>query len=249
VQPQIIRGAILYEAGFAVDADGSPHAYALPGSGLRGLDHIDNAGHRGRWLGPAGKVVIDPEILESLRGLESNPPPGYRWQPRAWWGVVCNAAGTPVEQGPGDPAPGFCVSSTSLVDPRFGERDPRRYVDSERVPYAAVPPDLTGGRGVRMGDVAVAIYRGKVAGCIVADVGPSGHYGEGSIALADDLGIAGRGQCRGRGLAWGVTWAVFPGSHAAPAWPREVADVQGQAVRMFAEWGGVAAVPWMAPGV
>lgn len=212
VQPQIIRGAILYEAGFAVDADGSPRAYALPGSGLHGLDHIDNAG-----------------------------------KPGDWYGVVCNAMGTPVVQGPDDPAPGYCVSPTSLVDPRFGQRDPRRYVDSERVPYIAVPRDLLGQRGVHMGDVALALYKGVAVGAIVADVGPKGHYGEGSIALAEALGIA--SSPRGGGVGWGITWLLWPGSHGSPAWPRAIEDVQAQAVRMFADWGGIAGVPWLAPSV
>lgn len=209
---QLIRGAYLWQSGFAVDADGSPHAYALPGSGLHGLDHIDNAGSHGKW-----------------------------------WGVVCNASGVPVVQADNDPCPGYCVSTTSLVDPRYGERDPRRYVDSEHVPYIAVPPDLMGNRGVRMGDVCLALYKGAVAGAIVADVGPKGHYGEGSIALAEALGLP--SSPRGGGVSWGVTFVVWPASHASPAWPRSNEDVQAQAVRMFAEWGGVAAVPWMAPSV
>lgn len=209
---QLIRGAYLWQSGFAVDADGSPRAYALPGSGLHGLDRIDNASSHGKW-----------------------------------WGIVCNASGVPVVQSDGDPCPGFCVSTTSLVDPRYGDRDPRRYVDSETVPYIAVPPDLMGNRGVRMGDVALVLYQGRLAGAVVADVGPHGHYGEGSIALAEALGIP--SSPRGGGVSWGVTWLVWPASHASPAWPRENADVHAQAVRMFADWGGVAAVPWMAPSV
>lgn len=207
---QLVRGAYLWQSGFAVDADGSPRAFALPGSGLHGLDHIDNAGSHGRW-----------------------------------WGVVTNAMGLPVAQGTDDPAPGYCISTTSLVDRRFGERDPRRYVDSERIPYVAVPPDLQGQRGVRMGDVALVLYQGRCQGAVVADTGPRGHYGEGSIALAQALGIP--SSPRAGGVAWGVTWLVWPGSSGG--WPREPAEVHVQAVRLFAEWGGVAGVPWMAPTV
>jgi hypothetical protein len=209
---QLIRGAYLWQSCFAVDADGSPRAYALPGSGLHGLDHIDNAGSHGHW-----------------------------------WGVVTNASGVPVVQADNDPCPGYCVSTTSLADPRYGERDPRRYVNSETVPYIAVPPDLMGNRGVRMGDVGLAMYKGVVCGAVVADVGPKGHYGEGSMALADALGLP--NSPRGGGAAWGVTFIVWPGSHGTPAWPRPNEDVLAQAVLMFADWGGVAGVPWMAPGL
>jgi hypothetical protein len=184
----------------------------MPGSGHRGLDHIDNAG-----------------------------------KPGDWWGVVTNAGGCPVVQGDSDPAPGFCVSTTALVDPRYADRDPRRYVDSETVPYASVPRDLTGQRGVRMGDVAIAIYKGIAVGAIVADVSPAGHYGEGSIALASALGLP--ADPRSGGVAMGVTWLVFPASHASPVWPRTVSDFQAQAVSMFATWGGIAGVPWLAPSV
>lgn len=209
---QLIRGAYLWQSGLAVDADGSPRAYAPPGSGLHGLDHIDNAGAHGHW-----------------------------------WGIITNAGGCPVVQGPSDPAPGYCISTTALVDSRWADRDPRRYVDSETVPYASVPRDLTGQRGVRMGDVAIAIHKGVAVGAIVADVSPAGHWGEGSIALARALGLP--ADPRSGGVAMGVTWLVFPSSHASPAWPRTVADVQTQAVDMFATWGGIAAVPWLAPSV
>jgi len=212
VQVQLIRGAYLWQSGFAVDADGSPRAYAPDHSGLHGLDALANAG-----------------------------------KPGDWWGVVTNAGGNPVEQGPNDPAPGYYVSTTALVDPRFADRDPRRYVDSETVPYASVPRDLTGQRGVRMGDVAIAIYQGVAVGAIVADVSPAGHYGEGSIALASALGLP--ADPRHGGVAFGVTWLVWPSSHATPAWPRTLDDFQAQAVRMFADWGGIAAVPWLAPSV
>lgn len=209
---QLIRGAYLWQSGFAVDADGSPHAYAPAGSGLHGLDHIDNAG-----------------------------------KPGDWWALVTNAGGCPVVQGDNDPAPGYCVSTTALVDPRFADRDPRRYVDSERVPYASVPRDLLGQRGVRMGDIAVAIYKGVAVGAIVADASPAGHYGEGSIALAAALGLP--SSPRSGGVAFGVTWLVWPSSHATPAWPRTNEDIQAQAVRMLAAWGGLAGVPWLAPSV
>jgi hypothetical protein len=135
---------------------------------------------------------------------------------------------------------------TALIDRTRRVRDPRRYVDAAKIPYISVAPELVA-RGVRMGDLGVAIVGGIVAGAVVADVGPHGRYGEGSIALAAALGLPSSPRSGGR--SWGVTWLVWPGSHAAPPWPRPRADVEAEAARLFAQWGGLAAVPWMAPSV
>jgi Fungal chitosanase of glycosyl hydrolase group 75 len=206
VKVEQVRGAFLWTAGMAVNADGAPNAYAPEGSGLHPLDVLANAGHPGHY-----------------------------------YGVVMNAAGLPVVQGPTDPFPGYCVSTTALVDHRFGERDPRRYVDARLVPFAVVPPDLIS-RGVRMGDLAVAIRGDVVAGAVVGDEGPGGHFGEGSIRLADDLKIPGAGTVRHRGVESGVTFLIFPGSHATPAWPREVEELRAAALARFEAWGGSAAL-------
>ena len=40
-----------------------------------------------------------------------------------------------VIQGKNDPAPGYYVSVTALFDPRKKKTDPRRYVNSEVIPY------------------------------------------------------------------------------------------------------------------
>lgn len=155
--------------------------------------------------------------------------------PGAWYGVVCNASGVPVEQGPNDPAPGFLVSPTSLHDPKFPAADPRRYVNAEIVPYLAVPPELRN-RGVMFGDVAMVFYRDRQCAAIVADGGPHNHYGEGSIALAEALGIP--SSPKHGGVAGGVTWVLFPGTTLP--WPQPIERIRQVAQARFDEWGGVA---------
>lgn len=183
-----------------------------------------------------------------LTGLDALANAG---KPGKWYGVVTNSGkpdGEPVVQGPADPAPGFYVSSTSLVDPRYStEHDPRRYVDASKVPYIAVPPELlaTHGGQLHLGDLACVVYKGKQAGAVIADIGPAGHLGEGSIALATLLGIP--NNPRNGGVSWGVTWLAFANSRANPPWPRDLAEVQSQAKQLFADWGGTASVAWMAP--
>jgi len=200
--------ALVYESGLAIDADGAPDAYHPDG---QGLDHLANAGKPGNW-----------------------------------WGVVTDtgkSSGTPVVQGPSDPEPGYYVSSTSLQDTSKAVTDPRRYVDSNLVPYLAISPRLLGKSlpgGVKLGDVAAVVNtsNGKVAYAVVADVGPKDKLGEGSIALADALGI--RSNPKRGGAVKGVVYVVFPGSSAG--WPRTSEEIAGDGERLFKAWGGVARV-------
>jgi hypothetical protein len=54
-----LSGAVVFEAGMAIDADGAPNAYAPKD---RGLDHIANARHHRHWVGVAtdrhGKPLV-----------------------------------------------------------------------------------------------------------------------------------------------------------------------------------------------
>ena len=101
---------------------------------------------------------------------------GNAGHPGNWWGVATDSRGKPYVQGPNDPAPGHYVSTTALEDPRFAASDPRRYVDSEKVPFIAIAPQLKD-QGLKLGDlVAVRNERtGKTVFAIVADVGPRDH--------------------------------------------------------------------------
>lgn len=141
---------------------------------------------------------------------------GNAGRPGNWWGIATNSRGTPYVQGPNDPAPGYYVSTTALADGRFPANDPRRYVNSETVPFIAVPPQLRD-HGVKLGDlVEVTNPRtGRRAFAIVADIGPKDHLGEGSIRLAQALGI--NPDARRGGASSGVTYTVYPGSGAGVA--------------------------------
>lgn len=155
-------------------------------------------------------------------------------KPGRWWGIALDDQGAPFVQGPDDPAPGFYVSTTSLYDARYPARDPRRYVNSEGVYYVTATRDMVA-RGCRMGDCAVVLYGGKCVAAVVADVGP--HPGEGSIALADALGIPSDPR-HGGVSAPAVSFVVFPGSRPGP-WPVAFA---GPALAHFEAWGGSAAL-------
>lgn len=115
-------------------------------------------------------------------------------KPGNWWGIATKNGrkdGVPIVQGEGDPAPGFYVSTTSLVRPGFKPGDPRRYIDSETVPYFVLPLDRYKKWGVKLGAEGIVTHLASGVSCkaILADLGPSNHLGEGSIALARALGL------------------------------------------------------------
>lgn len=162
-----------------------------------------------------------------------------------WYGIVTDSGqpnGRPVVQGAYDPSPGFYISQTALVDHAKAVTDPRRYVDSRSVPYVSIPSDALVARGglLRIGDLAMVCYGSLRCAALVADVGPKGKWGEGSIALAKALGIP--NSPRNGGASHGVTFVVFPDSAAAPAWPRSSDEIKNAAEDLFTAFGGQAAI-------
>lgn len=148
-------------------------------------------------------------------------------KPGNWWGVVTDdgtAKGNPVVQQANDPFPGFYVSATSLEDPAYVRSDPRRYVWSTKVPYVVLPPQLL--KHARLGDFAMVERGGKRVFALVADTGPKDKLGEGSIALADALGIA--SSPRAGGARSGVRYVVFGKSGNRRPRPVEELEREGQ---------------------
>jgi hypothetical protein len=194
-----------YEGGMAIDADGAPRAYHPPPDTRLGLDALRNAGRPGHWFG----IVTD------------NGRPN----------------GNPVIQGPNDPAPGFYVSSTSLQDARQDRISPSRYVDSSQIPYVVLPPEVSRQLGARLGDFAVVIRSRtrQLAEAIFADIGPRRKIGEGSIALADALGIP--SSPRRGGVNRGVIYVIFPG--AGNGEPRGIDEIIAAADILFETFGGM----------
>jgi hypothetical protein len=92
--------------------------------------------------------------------------------------------------------------------------------------------------GAKLGDFVVVIEKasGKVAYALVADVGPRDKIGEGSIALARELGIP--SSPKKGGAASGVQYVVFPGSGNGR--PRSSEEIRQHAKRLFTAFGGSA---------
>jgi hypothetical protein len=154
-------------------------------------------------------------------------------QPGHWDGVLQDADGNPLMQGPGDPFPGYYISCTSLADRTKEPLDPTRFVDASKIPYVVLPREVAFESGTRLGDFAVVMNLRSRAWsyAIFADVGT---FGEGSIALANNLGIW--SDARQGGRRGGVLYLVFPGSGNGQ--PRSVDEINDLGGKAFQDWGG-----------
>jgi Fungal chitosanase of glycosyl hydrolase group 75 len=117
---------------------------------------------------------------------------GNAGKPGNWWAIATDnkkSNGNPIIQSANDPAPGYYVSMTSLQDKSKNYRDPTKYVNSETIPYIAVPPKFSA--DFQLGDIALVVNKKNNKRCfaIFADTGPANKIGEGSIYLAEQLGL------------------------------------------------------------
>ncbi len=110
-------------------------------------------------------------------------------KPGNWWALVTNKNGIPLVQTSKDPAPGYYISMTSLEDDSKAINDPHRFVNSDSIPYIALPVGFSS--LYQLGDVALVINKKNNRRCyaIFADKGPADKIGEGSMYLARKLGI------------------------------------------------------------
>lgn len=154
-------------------------------------------------------------------------------EPGHWEGIITDENGEPLIQGPTDPFPGFYVSCTSLFDRSKDHTDPTRYVDASRIPYVVLPREVVEQSGARLGDFAVVVdlLEGKSSYAIFADVGT---LGEGSIALANNLGI--RSDARRGGRGRGLLYFVMPGSGNRQ--PRSLDEINTETEKLLRDFGG-----------
>ena len=155
-----------------------------------------------------------------------------------WVALVTNDDGRPVVQKRG-PYRGFYVSTTSLQQADITNlRDPRKYINATKVPYIALPSDFAARFNISLGDLAVVINQanGRYAYAIFADVGPKGRIGEGSIALAKQLGIP--ANPRHDSVEAGIIYLIFPASALSSERGITARRVKSSAARLYHRWGG-----------
>jgi hypothetical protein len=147
--------------------------------------------------------------------------------------------GEPFVQGPNDPFPGYYVSATALADHSKAVNDPARYVDASKIPFIVLPGGMARQIGARPGDFAVVFNQrnGKSSFAIFGDVGPADRIGEGSVALAENLGV--RSDARNGGARGGIMYLVFPGS--GNGHPRPLDEINAEGRKLLQSWESVLA--------
>ncbi|WP_018970930.1 glycoside hydrolase family 75 protein [Rubritalea marina] len=173
---------------------------------------------------------------DSDKGLDYLPNAG---SPGNWWGIATengNDSGTPVVQGPNDPAPGYYVSTTSLEDPNYPATSPQAYVNASEIPFIVLPLSHNNFGGA-MGDLGAVLNldNGKLAYVIAADEGPPNSLGEGSVALAKALGV--NDSPKDGGTSSGIAYCFFPrsGNHR----PQSLDAINQTGAQLFSKFGGV----------
>ena len=151
-----------------------------------------------------------------------------------WDGIITDRDGNPLIQKESDPFPGHYISCTSLADESKEFTDPTRYVDATTIPYVALPKEVADRGGMRLGDFAFVtnLRNGNSSFAIYADIGT---LGEGSVELADALGI--RSDARDGGQADGILYVLFPGSGNLQ--PRTIGEIQSEGEWLLSHWDGI----------
>jgi len=149
-------------------------------------------------------------------------------KPGDWNGIITDRDGDPLIQQERDPYPGYYISCTSLSDKTKTFTDPARYVDASKIPYVVLPQAIADRGGARLGDFAVVVNlgNGKSSFAIYADIGT---LGEGSVALANALGI--QSDARHGGESDGILYLLFPGSGNRR--PRTIGEIQSAGEKLL----------------
>jgi hypothetical protein len=153
-----------------------------------------------------------------------------------WVGIVVDKYDIPIVQGANDPFPGLYISPTALYDPNFAHTDPRCYVNSEIIPYYVMPQSLMDDHNMKVGDMGYVYNQLTNIGCfaILADVGPEGKLGEGSIALAQKIGLTNVSPRNGGTETPEIVYIAFPNSGMGQEKHRTIDEINQKGAEMLA---------------
>jgi len=171
------------------------------------------------WI---GEMTIDADGCPHAYGPEGTKPLDYlanAGYPGNWWGVVTSSNGEPYVQKSSDgkekaPWPGYYVSTTAYLVSGYDKYDCRRYVDSEKVPFAVVPGNVRTSIPPKfMGCKTIVTDKktGMELDCACCDVGPSSHLGEASMAAAKFFGLSSDPKSGGSSDRTRFHYRMFPG--------------------------------------
>ena len=130
--------------------------------------------------------------------------------PGNWWALVTDKNGSPIVQTAKDPAPGYYISMTTLEDDSKRMNDPNRYVNAAAIPYIVITSKFS--NDFKMGDIALVINKKNNKHCfaIAADVGAK--LGEGSVYLAQQLGLGADSNPKHGGVETGIIYILIKNS-------------------------------------
>jgi hypothetical protein len=136
----------------------------------------------------------------------------------------------------------------------FDQGSERKDVNAEDTPFVVVPTDMPGtgisfqrDSGVKRGDLAVIVAKGRCVFGVVGDAGPYFRLGEISLRAQSDLNnpqckVKDQYPCKaiiggggGVGIPSGVTYLIFPGTRPSPLWSQNVNSVGDSAGRKRVE--------------
>lgn len=203
-------------------------------------------------LGWTCKLAVDGDGHPECYHPKSSPP-GLDWLANAgqkgnWWGIATDSTGNPYIQKASDPAPGFYVSTTALQDGAFSASDPRKYVHSGKTPFIVLPSKPKFSDKQTLGDLAMCFNNATSnwSWAIYADIGPSNQIGEGSMALAEALGLSDSPKTGGTSKE-DIAMIYFPGSRIG--WPRLPEELRNKARELFNNWGGYVSAKELLPQI
>ena len=187
------------------------------------------------------KLAIDADgspkaYCPGNKGLDFTANAG---KPGNWYGVVTDNTGNPVIQKDTDPCPGCYVSPTTLNDKKLAKENPLKYLNSEQIPFIALPSEVTKAGNIKIGDFAF-VYNsknGKSCFAIFGDGGPKGKLGEGSVFLADRLGV--NSNPRNGGVSEGIIYLVFPGTGEGNGYLRTLEEINSNGKAALEKSGGM----------
>lgn len=171
-------------------ADGSPRCYGPEGCTPEPLDYLGNAG--------------SPET--------------------GWWGIVTDANGTPVFQQEGNPQkhpyPGLYISCTAYGHSEYPPTDCRHWVDAETVKFSVIPSTVRMAIEPKFLGCRATIFDKKYqkqVDAVCAEIGPSHHLGEASMAVCAAFGLSNNPKNGGSSDKKRWQYRFWPGE-PAPGW-------------------------------
>jgi Fungal chitosanase of glycosyl hydrolase group 75 len=155
-------------------------------------------------------------------------------KPGHWWALATDNGkpdGNPLVKN------GFYISTTSLEDESKKIDESGRFVDATQIPFFVLPSLVEKSGEVHLGDFGMIINlaNGRTSAAIFADQGPTGKLGEGSVALAQALGV--NANARSGGTNEGIVYVVFPGSGTSKM--QSLAELNESGTRLFEQAGGM----------